>query len=43
MALLVVPNTNIIELSAKVQDEVKEAIEDTTGVKVNNVDIKIKI
>lgn len=42
MALLVLPNTNIIELSAKVQDEVKEAIEDTTGVKVNNVDIKIK-
>ena len=39
---LVLPNTNIIELSAKVQDEVKEAIEDTTGVKVNNVDVKIK-
>ena len=42
MSLLVVPNTNIIELSSKVQDEVKEAIQDTTGVKVNNVDIKIK-
>lgn len=42
MALLVMPNTNVIELSASVQDAVKEAIEDTTGVKVNNVDIKIK-
>lgn len=42
MVLLVLPNTNIIELSSKVQDDVKEAIEDTTGVKVNNVDIKIK-
>lgn len=42
MALLVLPSTNIIELSAKVQDEVKEAIENTTGVKVNNVDIKVK-
>lgn len=42
MALLVYPHTNIIELSSKVQDEVKEAIQSTTGVKVNNVDIKIK-
>ena len=42
MVLLVLPNTNIIELSAKVQDAVKEAIEGTTGVKVNNVDIKVK-
>lgn len=42
MALMVMPNTNVIELSASVQDAVKEAIEDTTGVKVNNVDIKIK-
>lgn len=42
MSLLVLPNTNIIELSSKVQDEVKEAIQNTTGVKVNNVDIKIK-
>lgn len=42
MVLLVLPNTNIIELSSKVQDVVKESIEDTTGVKVNNVDIKIK-
>ena len=42
MALMVMPNTNVIELSANVQDAVKEAIEDTTGVKVNNVDIKIK-
>lgn len=42
MALLVLPHTNIIELSSKVQDEVKDAIQNTTGVKVNNVDIKIK-
>lgn len=42
MSLLVYPHTNIIELSSKVQDEVKEAIHSTTGVKVNNVDIKIK-
>lgn len=42
MVLLVLPNTNIIELSAKVQDAVKEAIESTTGVKVNNVDIRVK-
>lgn len=42
MALLVYPHTNIIELSSKVQDEVKEAVQSTTGVKVNNVDIKIK-
>lgn len=42
MVLLVLPTTNIMELSAMVQDEVKKAIEDTTGVKVNNVDIKIK-
>lgn len=42
MVLLVLPNTNIIELSASVQDVVKEAIEGTTGVKVNNVDIKVK-
>ena len=42
MSLLVLPNTNIIEVSSKVQDEVKEAIHSTTGVKVNNVDIKIK-
>lgn len=42
MALLVLPRTNIIELSSKVQDAVKEAIQNTTGVKVNNVDIKIK-
>lgn len=42
MALLVFPHTNIIDLSSKVQDKVKEAIQSTTGVKVNNVDIKIK-
>lgn len=42
MVLLVLPRTNIIELSSKVQDAVKEAIQNTTGVKVNNVDIKIK-
>ncbi len=42
MMLLVLPNTNIIELSAKVQDSVKKAIEETTSVKVNNVDIKVK-
>lgn len=42
MSLLVYPHTNIIELSSKIQDEVKDAIHSTTGVKVNNVDIKIK-
>lgn len=42
MALLVLPHTNILELSSKIQDEVKEAIQNTTGVKVYNVDIKIK-
>ena len=42
MALLVEPNTNIMELTSKIQDQVKEAVEGTTGVKVNNVDIKIK-
>lgn len=42
MVLLVLPNTNIIELSREVQDEVKEAIQSTIGANVNNVDIKIK-
>ena len=42
MVLLVLPHTNIIELSSKVQDEVKEAVQSTTGVKVNNIDIKVK-
>lgn len=42
MSLLVLPRTNIIELSSKVQEEVKDAVQNTTGVKVNNIDIKIK-
>lgn len=42
MVLLVLPHTNIIELSSKVQNEVKEAIQNTTGVNVSNIDIKVK-
>ncbi len=42
MVLTVLQGTNIIELSAKVQDDVKKAVEGSTGVKVNNVDIKIR-
>ena len=42
MVLLVLPHTNIIELSGKVQNEVKEAIQSTTGVNVSNIDIKVK-
>ncbi len=42
MSLLVMPNTNLVELTSKAQDDVKAAVEGSTGVRVNNVDIKIK-
>lgn len=42
MSLLVAQDTNIKEITSQIQEEVKEKIFDTTGVKVLNTDIKVK-
>ncbi len=42
MLLYVYHNTNLMDLTTKAQDDVKTAVEGTTGVRVNNVDIQIK-
>ena len=42
MGLLVYPNTNITNIVTRIQDEVKKQIEDTTGVKVYNVDVRVR-
>lgn len=42
MSLLVAQDTNIRELTKKIQEEVKTKVNDTTGVIVLNTDIKVK-
>ncbi len=42
MGLLVYENTNITNIVTRIQDEVKEQIESTTGVHVYNVDVKVR-
>ena len=42
MAIQVYQNTNIKDIVTKVQNDVKSQIENTTSVRVNNVDVKIR-
>lgn len=42
MALVVHQNVNITNIVSKVQEEVKQQIENITGVKVYNVDVRVK-
>lgn len=42
MTLLIFQGANIKELTEKIQDEVKETVHNTTGVKVLNIDIRVK-
>lgn len=42
MGLLVYQNTNITNIVTRIQDEVKKQIEDTTGVRVYNVDVRVR-